>query len=164
MGASTDFGTMRCSIARSFAVMGDPWKALVVRDLHVGLTRFDQLVADLGVSRKVLTQRLQELVDDGLVERRAYQQRPLRHDYLLTEQGRDLVPIILAVLAWGDRWLAGDAGPPAITYHHGHPIEVAVVCAHCGEPVQAEGVSAGPGPGGGPGPGTRLIGQRLSDH
>ncbi|MFV0259197.1 MAG: winged helix-turn-helix transcriptional regulator [Acidimicrobiales bacterium] len=161
MGASTDFGAMRCSIARSFAVMGDPWKALLVRDLHVGLSRFDQLAADLGVSRKVLTQRLADLVDDGIVDRVPYQDRPKRYDYVLTEQGRDLVPIILAVLAWGDRWLAGEAGPPAITYHCGHPIEAAVVCTRCGEPVNAAEVSAGPGPGGGPGPGTHLIGQHL---
>ncbi len=161
MATSTDFSRVRCSIARSFGVLGDPWKALVVRDLHLGLNRFDLLIEDLGVSRKVLTERLNAMVDDGLIRREPYQERPTRYEYVLTDQGRDFVPVVLAAMAWGDRWLAGDEGAPAIPVHHDHVCETAVVCRTCGEPIQADDVGAAVGPGGQPGPGTELIGFRM---
>lgn len=162
MVASTDFGEMNCSIARTFDVIGDPWTALVLRDLHLGLNRFEQLVADLGVSRKVLTQRLNAMIDDDLVQRVAYQDNPPRHDYLLTQRGEGLVPIVLAALAWGDRWLAGDAGAPAITLHHDHECVAVVTCHACHEPIRAGDVTAAVGPGARRGPGTNLIGTRMA--
>lgn len=162
MATTTDFGSMRCSIARTFDVIGDPWKALLVRDLHLGMSRFDQLVADLGVSRKVLTQRLAAMIDDGLVERVAYQDNPPRYDYRLTERGVGLVPIVLAALAWGDAWLADDEGVPAIPVHHDHRFVAVVTCDVCHEPIHADDVTATVGPGGRPGPGTELIGSRMS--
>jgi DNA-binding HxlR family transcriptional regulator len=161
VGATTDFGQMHCSIARSFGVIGDPWKALIVRDLNLGLTRFDQIAEDLGVSRKVLTERLNEMIADELVERRPYQTNPPRFDYLLTDRGRALLPVILAAMAWGDRWLAGTEGPPALSLHRGHVCEATVVCSACGEPIEASDVTGAVGPGGAPGPGTRLIGARM---
>lgn len=162
MSKPTNFSGMRCSIARSFGVMGDPWKALIVRDINLGLTRFDQIAADLGISRKVLTQRLNEMVDDGLLERVAYQHSPPRHDYRLTAMGNDLVPIILATLAWGDRWLSAETGIPAIPLHHGHACRADIVCSTCNQPINADDVTGQVGPGGRPGPGTQLIGTRMS--
>jgi DNA-binding HxlR family transcriptional regulator len=161
MSTPTDFSTMRCSIARSFGVMGDPWKALIVRDVNLGLTRFDQIASDLGISRKVLTLRLNEMVDDGLLERVAYQDKPPRYDYQLTAMGNDLVPIILTALAWGDRWLSADTGIPAIPLHRGHECRADVVCATCRKPINANDVTGRIGPGGRVGPGTQLIGSRM---
>jgi DNA-binding HxlR family transcriptional regulator len=155
---------MHCSIARSFGVMGDPWKALIIRDLNLGLTRFDQIAEDLGVSRKVLTERLNEMILDDLVKREPYQHNPPRYDYRLTDQGRDLLPVILAAMAWGDRWRAEPAGVPAIAIHRGHECRVDVVCAACGEPVEAADITGAIGPGGSRGPGTRLIGTRMASR
>jgi DNA-binding HxlR family transcriptional regulator len=164
MSATTDFSAMNCSIARSFGVMGDPWKALIIRDVHLGLTRFDQLAEDLDISRKVLTQRLGDMIDDGLLERFAYQHQPIRYDYMLTAMGAELVPIIMAVLAWGDRWMF-DGGPvPAIPMHRGHACRADVVCATCRKPISAADLTGAKGPGGASGPGTRLIGTRMRDR
>lgn len=162
MAASTNFKEIRCSIARSFAVFGDPWKALVIRDAHLGLTRFDQLVEDLGVSRKVLTERLNDMVDDQLIERVLYQTHPPRYDYVLTERGRDLVPVVLAAMAWGDRWLADNDGVPAITIHTDHECTVEILCSTCHERVLADDITASAGPGARVGRGTALIGRQTT--
>jgi DNA-binding HxlR family transcriptional regulator len=162
MPTTTDFSRMHCSIARSFGVMGDPWKAMIIRDLHLGLTRFDQIVEDLGVSRKVLTERLNAMIADDLIQRNAYQNHPPRFDYILTEQGLDLVPVILAALAWGDRWLSGSTGVPAIAVHRNHECRAEIVCSVCHEPLAATDVTGAVGPGGVIGPGTQLIGTKMS--
>src|SRR3954463_8599843 len=107
----THFGDMVCSIARTLDVVGEPWSPLILRDVWVGMNRFDQIQADLGVSRKVLTERLNHLVDRGVLDRRPYDQRP-RHEYVLTEQGTELLEMLMVMVAWGDKWLAGEAGPP----------------------------------------------------
>lgn len=145
----TDFGEMACSIARTLHVAGEPWSPLIVRDVYIGITRFDDLRDDLGISRKVLAERLAWLVEQGVLERRPYSERPLRHEYLLTDKGRDFVRVLFAMVAWGDRWTAGDAGPP-IRYRHrtcGQLTEPEVRCARCGEPMHADDVDVEPGPG-----------------
>lgn len=145
----TDFGDMTCSIARTLHVVGEPWSPLIVRDVYIGITRFDDLQRDLGISRKVLTERLRWLVEQGVLEQRPYSERPPRSEYVLTEQGRDFVRVLFAMVAWGDRWTAGEAGPP-IRYRHrtcGEPTEADVRCARCGEPMRAEDVEVEPGPG-----------------
>ena len=108
----TDFSQMTCSIARSLAVAGEPWSPLVLRDVWVGINRFDDIQRDLGISRKVLAERLKHLVEAGMLERRAYSERPARYEYALTEKGLEFVDVLMAMAAWGDRWTAGDAGPP----------------------------------------------------
>ncbi|WP_432948198.1 winged helix-turn-helix transcriptional regulator [Kribbella sp. CA-253562] len=97
-----------CAIAQSLAVVGDPWELLIVRDLARGLDRFDLLAESLRISRKVLTERLVGLMDSGIVERTAYQDRPTRYAYRLTPRGRALLPVLVALQDWGDRWLLGD--------------------------------------------------------
>jgi DNA-binding HxlR family transcriptional regulator/peroxiredoxin len=97
-----------CAIAQSLGVIGDGWELLIVRDLARGLERFDQLAESLHISRKVLTERLNGLLDSGIVERSAYQERPTRHAYRLTPRGRALLPVLVALQDWGDRWLLGD--------------------------------------------------------
>lgn len=97
-----------CAVAQSLAVVGDPWELLIVRDLARGLDRFDLLADSLRISRKVLTERLVGLMDSGVVERTAYQERPTRYAYRLTVRGRALLPVLVALQDWGDRWLLGD--------------------------------------------------------
>jgi len=97
-----------CAIAQSLGVIGDGWELLIVRDLARGLDRFDQLAESLRISRKVLTERLGGLIDSGVVERTAYQERPTRYAYELTPRGRALLPVLVALQDWGDRWILGD--------------------------------------------------------
>jgi DNA-binding HxlR family transcriptional regulator/peroxiredoxin len=115
-----------CAIAQSLGVIGDGWELLIVRDLARGLDRFDQLAESLHISRKVLTERLTGLLDSGIVERSAYQDRPTRYAYHLTPRGRALLPVLVALQDWGDRWLLGDGSltgtntddePPAQRIH-----------------------------------------------
>ena len=145
----TDFSEMACSIARTLAVAGEPWSPLILRDVWVGMRRFDEIQRDLGISRKVLAERLRWLTEQGVLERRAYSERPPRHEYLLTEKGRDLVPVLTAMTAWGDHWTAGEAGPPVILRHRtcGQVTHAEVCCAACGERLVADDIEVAPGPG-----------------
>jgi DNA-binding HxlR family transcriptional regulator len=159
----TSFSTMHCSMARSLEVVGDWWTPLILRDLYLGLKRFDELAEDLEISRNLLSSRLSSLVDNGIVERRRYQQHPPRDEYALTEAGRDLVPVLMALTAWGDRWVAPAQGPP-LRFRHTECdsyFTPGVHCSECHEPITAETVDVRPGPGGRAGPGTRLIARLL---
>jgi DNA-binding HxlR family transcriptional regulator len=155
----TSLADMPCSLARTVDLAGEWWTPLIVRDVYFGLTRFDDIQRNLGISRKVLAQRLDRLVEGGVMERRPYQERPPRHDYVLTEKGSDLMRALLALLSWGDRWTAGDAGPPLLLRHDscGEITTAEVTCASCGEPLLAESVKPEPGPGGRVARGTREL-------
>jgi DNA-binding HxlR family transcriptional regulator len=144
----TNFGQMACSIARTLDVIGEPWSPLILRDVWVGFTRFEQIQADLGISRKVLTERLNYLVERGVLERRPYDRRP-RYEYVLTERGVELVDLLMVMVGWGDKWLAGEAGPPVLYRHQacGEVSRAELRCAHCGEPMQAGDIDLLPGPG-----------------
>jgi len=144
----TQFGVMACSIARTLDVIGEPWSPLILRDVWVGISRFDQIQADLGISRKVLTERLDHLVGEGVLERIPYDNRP-RYEYRLTQKGVELLDLLMVMTAWGDKWLAGEAGPPVLYRHHacGEIAGVDLRCAGCGEPMHAADVDTLPGPG-----------------
>ena len=144
----TQFGEMACSIARTFDVIGEPWSPLILRDVFAGIRRFDQIQADLGISRKVLTERLNHLVEHDVIERRPYDARP-RYEYHLTPKGTELVDMLLVMVGWGDKWLAGEAGPPVLYRHHacGEISTVDLRCAHCGNPMHADDVDLLAGPG-----------------
>jgi DNA-binding HxlR family transcriptional regulator len=148
----TQFGDMYCSIARTMHIAGEPWSLLIVRNAMVGTTRFEDHQRMLGVSRKVLTERLNWLVEQGIFERRAYSEHPPRDDYVLTEKGQELADILFAISAWGDRWTAGDAGPPALFRHRtcGELTHAEIRCAHCGEPLHSQDIEVTPGPGADP--------------
>ncbi|WP_152360719.1 winged helix-turn-helix transcriptional regulator [Microlunatus speluncae] len=150
----TNFGEMACSIARTLDVIGEPWSPLILRDVYVGMTRFAQLQEDLGISRKVLTERLNWLVDNGVLERRAYSQRPLRQEYVLTVKGTELCDLLLVMVRWGDRWTAGEAGPPVLYRHHacGEISHVELRCSGCGQPMRATDIDILSGPGSPPDP------------
>jgi DNA-binding HxlR family transcriptional regulator len=145
----TRFGDMACSIARTLDVAGESWSPLIIRDVWIGINRFDDLQRDLGISRKVLAERLRWLVAQGVLERRPYCEHPPRHEYALTDKGRELSDVLLAITAWGDRWTAGEAGPPVLLRHEacGRLTHAELRCAHCGEELHAHDVQVEPGPG-----------------
>jgi DNA-binding HxlR family transcriptional regulator len=144
----TRFADMVCSIARTLDVVGDQWSPLILRDVFVGISRFEQIQRDLGVSRKVLAERLKWLVEQGVLERRVYSSRPTRHEYGLTAKGLELCDVLLVLVRWGDRWTAGDAGPPILYRHHacGEISHVDLHCARCDRPMHAGDVDVLPGP------------------
>lgn len=138
-----------CSIARTVDVLGDGWTLLVLREAFYGETRFDGFAESLGIARNTLTDRLNRLVAGGLLERRAYQAEPARHDYLLTDKGIDFFGVLAALNAWGDRWLASEGAQPVLMRHEpcGHDARAEVVCSHCAAPLGSRDVSVRPGPG-----------------
>jgi DNA-binding HxlR family transcriptional regulator len=145
---SNDATTDGCSIAATLAAVGDRWTLLILRDLFRGVRRFERLHQDLGIARNLLTDRLQRLVDLEIVHRVPYQDRPVRHEYHLTTKGADLSPALVALMHWGDRWYAVD-GPPTLLVHDacGTPLDQAVSCPACHEPVRPHHIRSRPGPG-----------------
>ncbi len=139
---------MNCSLAQSLEIIGEWWTPLILRDAMMGVSRFEQFQARLGIARNVLTQRLDTLVEHGLLERVPYQERPVRHEYRLTPMGRGLWPALQMLRQWGDQWLAPE-GPPVETVHEtcGHVLEARLACAHCGEQVRGADQSMRHGPG-----------------
>lgn len=157
------FGDIACSIARTVDVVGQRWTPLILRDLFAGLTRFEDIRRDLGIASNILAARLDELEGHEVVERRQYQSAPPRYEYLLTDKGRDLYPVIATLLAWGDKWQAGPDGPPALLVHDecGCVTTAKTVCAQCGGELRADTTTATAGPGARPGPGTAVIGEFI---
>ncbi len=111
-----DYPTQYCPVASTLEVIGERWTLLIIRDVFLGIRRFDDIQRDLGVARNILQVRLERLVEEGILVKRPYQERPLRSEYRLTEKGADLWPVLVAMLQWGDRHaLEGRAAddPPA---------------------------------------------------
>jgi DNA-binding HxlR family transcriptional regulator len=138
-----------CSVARALEVVGERWTLLILRDAFLGIRRFDDFQRSLGVARNVLNTRLQRLVDAGILERRRYQQRPERFEYRLTDMGSELWPTIVALMHWGDRHLAGEAGAPLALEHRGcgGRVNDRRICEQCGAELLASEVRPVPGPG-----------------
>ncbi|HSZ47659.1 MAG TPA: helix-turn-helix domain-containing protein [Streptosporangiaceae bacterium] len=145
----TQFGEMACSIARTVDVIGEPWSPLIVRNIYIGITRFDQLQQSLSISRKVLAERLRWLTETGVLERREYSARPARYEYVLTAKGLELFDVLMVMVRWGDKWLAGEAGPPVLYRHHacGQISHVDLHCSVCDQPMHATDIDVLSGPG-----------------
>ena len=145
-----DYEGQNCSIARALEIVGERWTLLIIRDVLLGLHRFDEFQESLGIARNVLTDRLNRLVEAGILVKVPYQERPLRHEYRLTDMGRDLWPSIVALLQFGDKHLAPPAGPPMLLLHRdcGGELDDRRFCKTCGTPVELRDVDAVPGPGG----------------
>jgi DNA-binding HxlR family transcriptional regulator len=143
------YAGQHCSVARTLEVVGERWTILILRDAFLGVRRFDDFQRSLGIARNVLNTRLQRLVEAGLLERRRYQERPARHEYRLTDMALDLWPAIVALMQWGDRHLAGDAGPPMVVRHRGcgGGLTDRRTCERCGAQLAVRDVEALPGPG-----------------
>jgi DNA-binding HxlR family transcriptional regulator len=124
-----------CPVARSTGLVGDRWSILIVRELLMGQTRFQDIQAQTGATSQMVAARLKRLEADGLVERHAYSRRPLRHEYRLTPKGADLKPVILALRTWGERWCKPEGGPPATRMFHracGTELDLDGHCPACG--------------------------------
>ena len=132
-----EISELDCSIAQTLSVVGDRWTLLILRDCFLGRRRFDQFAESFGVSPHLLSTRLAKLVEEGILDRRPYQERPVRHEYRLTEKGIDLYPVIVSLLRWGDRWMSGEDGPPVTLVHRdcGHATTPTLNCSECGEPL-----------------------------
>jgi DNA-binding HxlR family transcriptional regulator len=127
-----------CSVARTLDIVGERWALLAVREVFLGDRRFDEMARRTGAPRDTLAARLRTLTGAGVLERRQYSERPARFEYHLTAAGRDLYPVIVTLMRWGDTYLAGDDGPPLVLQHTcGHMLAAQVVCEACGEPVRA---------------------------
>lgn len=143
-----EYDTQVCSVARSLEVVGERWTLLLVRSVMLGVRRFDDLQAHTGVTRSVLTNRLRRLVDEGVLERRPYQERPTRHEYRLTKKGLALWPVIEHLRRWGDEHYPEPEGPPVEVVHRdcGGTPDDHLVCGRCGAALGARDVQARPGP------------------
>jgi len=138
-----------CSVARTVAVIGDRWTLMLLRDCFLGVRRFEDFQARLGISRTIIAERLKLLVEEGVLRREPYQDRPVRYQYRLTAKGFDLFPVMMSIVQWGNAHYAGDAGPPLLHRHRpcGHDLEPVLSCRACGVPLDARQVEIHPGPG-----------------
>ena len=144
-----DYPDQICSIARSLEIVGERWSLLIVRDVMNGHRRFDQLQKALGVARNVLSSRLQRLIEEDILERRAYQRNPERYEYFLTEKGLDLWPVMISLMYWGDKYEPAPHGAPSIVIHKdcGGQIDDRRICTKCGKHLEVREAKAVDGPG-----------------
>jgi DNA-binding HxlR family transcriptional regulator len=133
-----------CSVARALSVVGDTWTMLVLKEAFMRVRRFEDFLARTGAPRPILAERLKTLVENGVLDRRQYSERPDRFEYRLTEKGRDLYPVLVSILRWGDRWMSPGAGPPVELRHRGcgYAMHPELACPECGEWLQATDIEA----------------------
>ena len=145
----TDTSGWPCPLARTADLIGEGWTLLIMREAFYGVRRFEEFQRVLGLGRNILTLRLNTLVDEGLLTKVPYQERPPRHEYRLTDKGRDVYPILAAMATFGDKWLLGDT-EPLVIFHHvtcDHDMHAVVSCSECAQPLDVRSVRARPGPG-----------------
>lgn len=140
------FGSMTCPIARGLERVGEWWSILILRDAFRGLTQFDQFQKSLGIAPNMLTRRLNTLVNSGLLQRRLYTRHPPRHEYLLTDKGRDFRPVLWALLAWGNKHFAPE-GPGVVVLDNetNRPADPVLVDRNTGKIMTAETFRTAPG-------------------
>ena len=136
------------SVARTLDIVGERWTLLILREAFFGVRRFGQLARNLQIPRPTLSARLRTLVESGLLEKVPYARQPDRHEYRLTDSGRDLFAAIVVLMQWGDQHLPQSNGPPIVLRHQpcGHIADPILVCAHCREEIDARNVTPEPGP------------------
>jgi DNA-binding HxlR family transcriptional regulator len=131
-----DYPTQYCSVASTLEIIGERWTILILRDVFLGIRRFEDLQRDLGVARNILQARLERLVEHGVLVKRPYQERPLRHEYRLTEKGADLWPVLVALLQWGDRYALSGERPMILEHRNcGGELDDRRRCQTCGADV-----------------------------
>jgi DNA-binding HxlR family transcriptional regulator len=145
----SELGEEHCSLARAVSVIGDRWTLLILRDCFLRVRRFEDFQQRLGITRPILASRLKKLVDEFVLTKVPYQQRPVRYEYRLTPKGLDLYPIIMAIVHWGDVYMAGKKGRPLLHTHDlcGKDFNPVMMCSECGEPLVAKQVRVHRGPG-----------------
>jgi DNA-binding HxlR family transcriptional regulator len=142
------FTDQNCSIARALEVIGERWTLLVMREILLGRRRFAELQRNTGIAKNILSDRLQTLVDHGVLERRQYSESPEAYEYVPTAKGVDVGPVLMALMQWGDAHAAPE-GPPRVYVHTacGHDANPQLHCSHCGEPIAPRELKVRPGPG-----------------
>jgi DNA-binding HxlR family transcriptional regulator len=141
MARTADYSDQVCAIAAALEVVGDPWTLLIVRDTLRGKRRFEALQGSLGCARNVLTARLKTLVEQGMLERRAYSERPPRFEYVPTAMARDLFPVLMTLSAWGERHIYGHGHNPVRMIHRcGADLDPTLTCGACGEAATARDI------------------------
>ena len=135
-----ELGDMNCPIARSTAVLGDRWTLLIIRNAFMRTRRFDDFQKQLGITRHLLSDRLNRLGEKNILVKKLYQEAPKRYEYRLTESGLALYPVILALTKWGNTWLNEENSHPPLQFIHkpcGHKTDPQTVCSECGEELHA---------------------------
>lgn len=147
MPGRKDLGYLNCSVANSIEAIGDRWAILILRDAFMGVRRFEEFQNDLGIARNILSDRLDRLVDDGIFTVVPYQDNPPRHEYRLTDKGRDLLDVLLAIMRWGDTWSPPARGEPRRLVHLdcGNTTHIVGTCAACGAELTRSNVKLEPG-------------------
>jgi DNA-binding HxlR family transcriptional regulator len=140
-----------CSMARTIGVIGDRWTLLILRECFLRTRRFEGFQSALGITRHLLAERLKKLVRQGILRRIPYQEAPKRHEYILTQKGLDLYPIMMALVHWGDTHMVDERGRPLLHQHRrcGKDFDPVMVCSECGEPLSPKEVHTHLGPGAG---------------
>ena len=145
----SSFSDMPCSVARTLDIIGEWWTLLILRDVFYGVRRFELLRSHLGISRKVLTSRLERLTDEEILKKVLYQTHPSRYEYRLTKKGLDLLPVLLTIMNWGNQWMSEPGMSPVIFVHKdcGEETTPKLVCSCCGGDLNAHNIYPKAGPG-----------------
>jgi DNA-binding HxlR family transcriptional regulator len=143
------FSDQNCSVAGALSIVGDRWTLLVMREVLFGRRRFAEIKRNTGIAPNILSDRLQVLVEHGLLHRRRYSEHPESYEYSPTPKGLDINPVILALMHWGDQYASPSAGPPRVAVHAkcGHDADPELHCSHCGEVLRTVEMTTRPGPG-----------------
>lgn len=153
-----------CSLARTVAVIGDRWTLLILRECFLRVRRFDEFQQNLGITRHLLAERLKKLVRFGILRRTPYLESPKRYEYILTQKGLDLHPVLMTIVHWGDVHMVDERGRPLLHEHKtcGHTFDPVLVCSECGEPLTAKEVHTHAGPGAAPNAESRVGAKRTA--
>ncbi|MFB8403865.1 winged helix-turn-helix transcriptional regulator [Streptomyces sp. NPDC055912] len=131
-----------CSIADTLALVGEKYSLLVLREVSLGVRRFDRIARNTGAPRDILTTRLKRLVEAGVLEKVQYSERPQRFEYQATAAGEELGPVLMTLMAWGDRHLNADDRPVVLEHRCGEVLSPRIVCAHCGDEADRDSLTA----------------------
>lgn len=143
-----DIDKQVCSVARALSIVGERWTMLIIRDAFLGTRRFDQFQLNLGITRHRLSERLGKLVEQGVLVKVPYHDRPVRYEYRLTRKGLGLYPVLMSLARWGDEWMDKGDGAPLEYVHQkcGQQTRATLTCNECGEPLRPEEVKPRLGP------------------
>ena len=143
-----DIDLQVCSVARALSVVGERWTLLILRDAFLGTRRFDQFQSNLAITRHRLSERLGKLVEQGVLTRVQYSEKPPRHEYRLTRKGLGLYPVLMTLGRWGDEWMDKGEGAPVEYFHQscGKKMHPVLTCSECGDPLRPQHVTPMVGP------------------
>lgn len=143
-----DIDLQVCSVARALSVVGERWTLLILRDAFLGTRRFERFQASLGITRHRLSERLNKLVEQGVLTRVRYREKPPRHEYRLTRKGLALYPVLMTLGRWGDEWMDRGEGAPVEYFHQdcARKMQPVLTCSECGDALRPQRVTPMVGP------------------